>query len=106
MSISIGMVGIGMFGRHFIQLFKEHPDVHRIALCDLRADRLAECSKQFEIEETYPGLDEICKTDIDALVRRAISDQKPRFVEKRRLKAFSESLFIVRQNTFINLPVP
>ena len=68
MSISIGMVGIGMFGRHFIQLFKEHPDVHRIALCDLRSDRLAECSEKFEIDETYPTLDEICKTDIDALV--------------------------------------
>lgn len=54
MSISIGMVGIGMFGRHFIKLFRGHPDVHRIALCDLRSDRLAECSEKFEIEETYP----------------------------------------------------
>jgi len=68
MSISIGIVGIGMFGRHFIQLYKDHPDVHRVALCDLREDRLKECSEKFEIEETYLSLDEICKTDIDALV--------------------------------------
>ena len=36
MSISIGMVGLGMFGPSFIQSYKAHPDVHRLALCDLR----------------------------------------------------------------------
>jgi len=29
MSISIGMVGIGAFGKHFIKSFKAHPDVDR-----------------------------------------------------------------------------
>ena len=31
MSISIGMVGLGMFGPSFIQSYKAHPDVHRLA---------------------------------------------------------------------------
>lgn len=67
MSIGVGIVGVGMFGRHFIQLFRDHPDVHQVALCDLRADRLEECAKQFGIMEIYNSLDEICKSDLDAL---------------------------------------
>jgi len=68
MSISVGIVGLGMFGPSFISHYKKHPDVHRLALCDMKSDRLAEMSKRFEISETYSSLDEICKTDIDALV--------------------------------------
>ncbi|MCZ6680964.1 MAG: Gfo/Idh/MocA family oxidoreductase [Candidatus Poribacteria bacterium] len=67
MSISVGIVGLGMFGPAFIKSFKEYPDVHRLALCDLRADRLTKWATQFEIGETYSSLDEICKSDIDAL---------------------------------------
>jgi len=68
MSISVGIVGLGMFGPAFIKLYKDHPDVHRLALCDLKADRLAEMARQFGITETYPSLDAICKSDLDALV--------------------------------------
>jgi predicted dehydrogenase len=67
MSISVGIVGVGMFGRAFIDLFRDHPDVHRLALCDLKADRLAEQAKKYEITETYSSLEEICNTDMDAL---------------------------------------
>ena len=42
MSISVGMVGLGMFGPSFIQSYKAHPDVHRLALCDLREDQIVE----------------------------------------------------------------
>ena len=66
--VSIGMVGVGQFGRGFIQPFRDHPDVERIALCDIKADRLADRAKEFGITETYDSLDEICKSDIDALV--------------------------------------
>ena len=68
MGISVGMVGLGMFGPAFIEAYKSHPDVHRLALCDLRSDRLSKWAKQFEISETYSSLDEICKSDLDALV--------------------------------------
>ncbi len=68
MSISVGMVGLGSFGPSFIQSYKAHPDVHRLALCDLHTDRLSKWAKQYEISETYTSLDEICKSDIDALV--------------------------------------
>ncbi|MFQ6097191.1 MAG: Gfo/Idh/MocA family protein [Armatimonadota bacterium] len=67
MSISIGIVGLGMFGRHFVKLFRDHPDVSRIALCDMREDRVADCAREFGISETYSSLDEICDSDLDAL---------------------------------------
>lgn len=66
--ISIGMVGVGQFGSEFIQSFKDHPHVERLALCDLDASRLAKQAKRFGISETYPSLDAICKSDLDALV--------------------------------------
>ena len=67
MGTSIGIVGLGAFGPAFIELFKMHPQVSRVALCDLDAGKLAARSKQFEIAETYHSLDDILKTDIDAL---------------------------------------
>ncbi len=68
MSVSIGMVGLGAFGPSFVGLFRAHPRVSRVALCDLDAEKLARCSKQFEITETYHSLDDILRTDLDALV--------------------------------------
>ncbi len=68
MSISVGIVGVGMFGRNFIKPVKAHPEVGRVALCDMNAERLAEQAKAHEIEETYSTLDDICKSDIDALM--------------------------------------
>ena len=67
MSISLGLVGLGQFGRHFVKLFRDHPDVGRLALCDMRADRLAEQAKQHDIAETYATLDEMCRADLDAI---------------------------------------
>ena len=67
MSVSVGIVGLGQFGPSFIQNFKHHPDVRRLALCDLRADRLKRWAGQFEIAETYSSLTEACASDLDAL---------------------------------------
>jgi predicted dehydrogenase len=67
MGISVGMVGLGMFGKHFVKLFRDHPDVDRVALCDLREDRVAACAKEFGIAETYANLDDLCASDLDAV---------------------------------------
>ena len=67
MGISVGIVGLGQFGPSFIRNYQNHPDVDRLALCDLRADRLARWAKEYGITETYRSLDEICRSDLDAL---------------------------------------
>jgi predicted dehydrogenase len=66
--ISVGMVGLGQFGTGFVKLFQDHPDVERIALCDLKSERVAACAEEFGIAETYANLDEICRSDLDAIV--------------------------------------
>jgi predicted dehydrogenase len=67
MGISIGLVGVGQFGPAFISSLKDHPDVDRFALCDKDGDKLSKWAKQHEVAETYRTLDDICKSDIDAL---------------------------------------
>jgi len=74
MGISIGMVGLGAFGAEFVDLFKAHPLVDRIAFCDAEAERVKKWAKdhfmghKFNAKDAYSSLDEICKSDLDALV--------------------------------------
>jgi predicted dehydrogenase len=68
MAISVGLVGLGQFGSAFVKPFHEHPDVARFALCDLAPERLASVAREHDIHECYGSLDELCRSDIDAIV--------------------------------------
>lgn len=74
MGISIGLVGLGAFGSAFADLFMSHPLVNRIALCDREPDRVARFAKRpdwqakFRPRDAYTSLDDICRSDLDALV--------------------------------------
>jgi len=73
MGISIGLVGLGSFGSAFAELFKRHPLVDRVALCDLEPERVARFAERedwqdkFRASDAYGSLDEICRADLDAL---------------------------------------
>ena len=64
MGISLGLVGLGAFGSGFAPLFKSHPLVDRIALCDREPDRIEKFAKdpsfqdKFDEKDAYPTLDE------------------------------------------------
>jgi predicted dehydrogenase len=74
MGIKLGMVGLGAFGSAFAGLFKSHPLVDRIALCDLETERVAKFAKdpafqdKFKPSDAYYSFEEICNSDMDALV--------------------------------------
>lgn len=68
MGLGVGMVGLGQFGREFVSLFKRHHGVSRLALCDIDPGRLAAVAREHDIHECYSSMDEICRTDLDALV--------------------------------------
>lgn len=74
MGIRLGLVGLGSFGSEFAPLFKSHPGVDRIALCDLNPQTLARFVKdpfyrdKFNLKDAYHSLDEILEADLDALV--------------------------------------
>jgi predicted dehydrogenase len=65
--IKIGMVGVGAFAQSFIPLFKAHPLVDCVVLCDLDADKLQRNAAQHNIPDTCPSLDALCQTDVDAV---------------------------------------
>jgi len=74
MGISLGLVGLGSFGSAFAPLFKAHPLVDRIALCDREPERVARFAEnplfqdKFNPSDAYASLDEICAAGLDALV--------------------------------------
>ncbi len=74
MGISIGLVGLGAFGSEFAELFNRHPTVDRVALCDREPKRVAAFAKResfrakLDNSDLYDSLDDICKSDLDALV--------------------------------------
>jgi predicted dehydrogenase len=74
MGISIGLVGLGSFGSAFVGLFKAHPLVDRIALCDREPERVAKFATnpalqdKFKASDAYDSLDAICRADLDAIV--------------------------------------
>lgn len=74
MGISLGLVGLGAFGSAFAELFKAHPAVDRIGLCDVEPERVAKFANspffadKFAARDAYASLDEICRADFDALV--------------------------------------
>ena len=63
---TVAVVGTGLWGRRLIPLFKVHPLVDDIALCDLDADKLAAASRDFEIAR-IPSLDAVLESDVDAV---------------------------------------
>jgi predicted dehydrogenase len=68
MGIKLAVVGTGLWGRRLIPLFNVHPQVAEIALCDLDPVKLQRTSEEFGIPKTYPSLDAVLDSDVDAVV--------------------------------------
>ena len=66
-NIKVGICGAGAFASSFIPLFKAHPGVTQIILCDLDTVKLDEKADRFDVSETCLSLDELCQTDVDAI---------------------------------------
>src|ERR1043166_7855201 len=67
MKLKLGICGVGAFADCFIPLFKAHPLVKEVTLCDLDVTKLKVKSEAFGIAKTCPSLDELCQTDVDAI---------------------------------------
>ncbi|UVI27424.1 Gfo/Idh/MocA family protein [Paenibacillus spongiae] len=66
MGFKIGVVGTG-FASSFIPLFQAHPLVDEVVLAELIPERLEQTAKKFQIKRTFSSLDELCKSDVDAI---------------------------------------
>jgi predicted dehydrogenase len=65
--MKLGIVGTGSFAQGFIPLFKAHPLVDHITLCDLDSEKLAQNAAKHAIKDTSPSLEKLCATDVDAV---------------------------------------
>ena len=74
MGVKIGMVGLGQFGSGFVKLFKAHPLVDRIVLCDCERDKIRKfaddpfMADKLSRSECCSSLDELIRLDLDAVV--------------------------------------
>ena len=46
----VAVIGCGAFSQRFIKLFKEHPNVDKVYVCDLISEKAEEFSKRFGVE--------------------------------------------------------
>jgi len=67
MGLKIGVCGAGRFGAQFIPLFQAHPDVDEVCVADAFPDRLAEKAAEFGVARTFSSLDDLCRSDVDAI---------------------------------------
>lgn len=67
MALRVGICGVGTFAQHFIPLFKAHPQVENVVLCDLDAEKLAARGAEFDLADRCGSLDELCEWDVDAI---------------------------------------
>jgi len=64
---TIALVGLG-FGAEFAPIYRDHPDVGALVLCDADPDVLNRVGDQFGIEERYSTLEDVLAQDhIDAV---------------------------------------
>ena len=104
--ISLGLVGLGAFGSAFAPLFKGHPLVDRIALCDQEPDRVKRWADRESFEDKlnpsdlYETLDDICAADLDALV---IITQ-PYFHAEQAVKAMESGKHVYSAVPIVSLP--
>jgi predicted dehydrogenase len=65
--LRVAVVGLG-FGAEFVLIYKDHPDVETVAICDVDHARLQKTADRFDIERRYASLDEVLQAgDIDAI---------------------------------------
>jgi predicted dehydrogenase len=67
MSIRLAIVGAGSFAQSFIPLFKAHPGVAEVVLCELDAQKRQQNCKKHGIARSLPSLDAACESDVDAV---------------------------------------
>ncbi len=67
MGIRVGICGVGAFAESFIPLFKQHPGVENVVLCDLDSEKLSAKCEKFGIGDRCSSLDELCARDVDAI---------------------------------------
>jgi predicted dehydrogenase len=64
MPVHLGILGAGAFADHFVPLFRNHPLVASVSLCDQLPDRLAALATKHGIARTFASYDAMLASDV------------------------------------------
>jgi predicted dehydrogenase len=67
MGIKLGILGLGAFGSHFVPLFKAHPLVDSVTLCDQSREKLDALGEKHGIARRLTSFDDLLASDVDAV---------------------------------------
>jgi predicted dehydrogenase len=67
MGIRLGVVGAGEYANAFLPLFQKHPLVDDVCLAEVFPERRRENAERFKLARTFASLDELLKSDVDAV---------------------------------------
>lgn len=61
--VRIGLIGVGMIGKHHINQYKQMPEAEIVAVCDLREDEALRVAQANDIDAVYTDYRELLKRD-------------------------------------------
>lgn len=64
--LKIAVVGLG-FGKAFVPIYKAHPDVAEVGICDRDSELVRSAATEFGIDRTHHDLEEVLNQDYDAV---------------------------------------
>ena len=64
---TIAVIGCGDFARNFVPLFKAHPYVEQVYVCDLLPERVEEYQQLFDVPAVGSFGEVLARPDIDAV---------------------------------------
>jgi predicted dehydrogenase len=67
-SVKVGVCGAGGFASDLIPLIQAHPLVSEVRIAERSPERRWEQAERFRVGATYASLDELCRSDVDAIV--------------------------------------
>ena len=64
--IKIAVVGL-QFGAEFVPIYRDHPDVAQVAVCDLDAAKMTAVADKFGITDRFARFEEVLASGYDAV---------------------------------------
>jgi len=106
--IRIGIIGLGVMGRHYVRIFNEHPLSQVVAVCARRQEQVDECAAQYAVAGYTDHCRLLERDDLDAVAvatpdahhfipaRDALESGRHVLVEKPFTTSSSEADILIR----------
>lgn len=64
---TIGVAGVGQFAPSFVPLFKAHPNISDVYLCDVVPERAERIAHEYGLRTVFQSYDDLLASDVDAV---------------------------------------